>query len=152
MNNYFKNIYSKRLVISIGVFYIFYVTVLAVLYINQNNIADFLIARGNDFGFYNEVMIINMILGIVMNSAMFMFYIVGVWITLSIKNMIGKLILLVIPIIMASFIIKETITLYSNDAFYSDNVFWLEFSVRAILYFFMLAVIGVINRIGINSN
>ncbi|MGS0972188.1 MAG: hypothetical protein ACVCEJ_02950 [Candidatus Izemoplasmataceae bacterium] len=152
MNDYFKNIYSKRLVISIGVFYIFYVTVLAVLYINQNNIADFLIARGNDFGSYNEVMIINMILGIVMNSAMFMFYIVGVWITLSIKNMIGKLILLVIPIIMASFIIKETITLYSNDAFYSDNVFWLEFSVRAILYFFMLAVIGVINRIGINSN
>jgi hypothetical protein len=152
MNDYFKNIYSKRLVISIGVFYIFYVTVLAVLYINQNNIADFLIARGNDFGSYNEVMIINMILGIVMNSAMFMFYIVGVWITLSIKNMIGKLILLVIPIIMASFIIKEAITLYSNDAFYSDNVFWLEFSVRAILYFFMLAVIGVINRIGINSN
>ena len=141
-----KDICSKRLVFSIIIFYMAYVIVLATFYWNQNEVADFLIGQGHDFGAYQDVSFVSLILGIVMNTWMFMFYILGLWLTFSIKNRWLKYVLLIIPVAIMVLILNETIQLYMTKAFYSDNVFWIEFTIRGVLYFLMLFMVSIVNK------
>lgn len=140
MNIDINDLDKRKLFWVTGIYFGFYIVILALFYLSQNNITDFLVAQGNDIGIYGEITIVSFILGIVINISLFPVYIVAIWLTIAIREIYPKIILVLIPMGLSVFIFYETIHLYTNNGFDPDNQFWIELSLRSFLYFLALII------------